>query len=286
VRVPPGPRRIRSRTHVAPTCQTDRGRPQPRPPVIRRNVRKGSAALGAETPRQAERELARRPLDMGQREPWGNSSPARVGRAWSFRQPRHGGGRITPDRRPIPARLGTAGGTARDHPVPLGAVSERRRDTPRIDPEAARRSLTSVYRILKDIEKTMESVETPTSDGNIARRVFNRFTSGRRVRTEMAELHRTLDLARKEASKAASLDPDSIIDTDDGPLKVRALLSLADRVEGAISFPASPAMPFPISIVNPKLCDAGCAFHMAPLMNALPTGQALCAYARCSTRRK
>jgi hypothetical protein len=197
------------------------------------------------------------------------------------------GGRITQEAAAdLRHRSGPPVEPREDYPGQLGAtVSERRRPTSRVDPAAARRSLTLAHRILKDIEKTMELIEAPTSDGNIAKRVFNRVTSGRRVRTEMAELRRTLDLARKEASKAAGLDPDSIIETDDGPLKVRALLSLADRVEGTIELlagkPRDAIHHYQSSIKKLETRDAYLDMAVAYERIGQP-GEALCAYERCS----
>lgn len=173
-----------------------------------------------------------------------------------------------------------------DYPGQLGArVSERPRPTPIVDAAAARRSLTLAHRVLKDIEKTMELIETPSSDGNIAKRVFIRVLSGRRMRTQLAGLRRALDLARKEASKAAGLDPDSIIETDDGPPKVRALLSRADRVEGTIELlagkPRDAIHHYQSSIKTLETQDAYLDMAFAYERIGQP-GEALCAYERCS----
>jgi hypothetical protein len=172
------------------------------------------------------------------------------------------------------------------HPVQLGGpVSEQRRDTPRVDPEAARRSLTSAYRILKDIEKRIDSIEASASDGNMARRVFNWIASSRTVRTQTAELHRLLGLARREASKAADLDPDSVIETDDGPLNVRTLLSLVDRVEGTIELLAGKLHDaihsYQLSIKTLETRDAYLDMALAYERIGQP-GKALCTYERCS----
>lgn len=197
------------------------------------------------------------------------------------------GGRIT---QPPAADLGRSSTLAAEpperRPAQLGGlVSEPRRDTPRFDPEAARRSLTSAYRTVKGIEKTIDSTETPASDGNIARRVLDWITSGRRVRIQMANLRGTLDLARKETSKAAALDPNAAIETDDGPLNVRALSALVDRVAGTIEFlagkPRAAVHHYQSSITTLETRDAYLDMAFAYERIGQP-GKALCAYERCS----
>lgn len=115
-------------------------------------------------------------------------------------------------------------------------VSERSLPTSKASTEAACRMLASAYQILKDTEKATESIETPPRRGSLATVLFGRLMSRRSTQPEMAELHRVLDLAAKEAGKAAELDPDVTIQTDAGPLDALALQSIENRIRGNIEF--------------------------------------------------
>jgi tetratricopeptide (TPR) repeat protein len=197
------------------------------------------------------------------------------------------GGRIAPRpaadlrRRPEPA----AARPEQHSATPGGTVSEQGRGTRRVDPEAARRSLTSACRTIKNIEKTIDSVETSENEGSAVTRIVDRFRSGRRLRAQMADLHRTLDLARAEAAKAANLDSDSVIDTDDGPLTVRALGSLVDRVAGTIELlagkPRAAIRHYQSSIETLETRDGYLDMAFAYERVGQP-GKALSAYERCT----
>ncbi len=197
------------------------------------------------------------------------------------------GGRITP--RPasdLRRRLEPPAPRPDQHPTrPSASESEQAGSARRADPEAARRSLTSACRTIKNIEKTIDSVDTSEGEGGAVTGVFNRFTSGRRLRVQMADLRRTLDLARAEADKAASLDPDSVIDSDDGPLTVPALASLVDRVAGTIELlagkPRAAIRHYQTSIETLETRDAYLDMAFAYEHIGQP-GKAIVAYERCT----
>ena len=148
------------------------------------------------------------------------------------------GGRIMQEAAPTPPYVSAQPAECReDRPKELAApVPERKRPTPKANTEAACRALTSAHRILKDIEKAAESIETPAWRASLARVLFAGLMSRRKAKPEIAELLRTLDLAGEEARNAADLDPDATIETDAGPLNALALHSIEDRVRGNIEF--------------------------------------------------
>jgi hypothetical protein len=203
------------------------------------------------------------------------------------------GSRFTPpgaaDRRD---RSATAAGQREGPLGPPGAtVSAPRRPMP--EPEAgagpAHRALASAYRTLKNIERTAESIEAPASDGSVARRLLNMIASRREDRIEIPELRPTLEIARKEAGKAAELDPDSVVETEDGPLNARALLALADRVEGGIDLLAGnfhdAVRHYQSSIERRETRDAYLDMAFAYERMGQP-GKALAVYERCSALKQ
>jgi len=125
----------------------------------------------------------------------------------------------------------------KDRPARLDVpFPQQTRVAPTGGSDAACRVLASAHRILKGIDKAMESTETPVPPYSPWGTLFSRIASRQRVQPEIAEWHRNLDLAEKEANQAGTLDPEAMIKTEDGSLNARALRSIVDRVRGNIEF--------------------------------------------------
>jgi Bacterial transcriptional activator domain len=173
----------------------------------------------------------------------------------------------------------------KDRPARLDVpVPEQTRVAPTGGSEAACRVLASAHRILKGIDKAMESTEAPVPPYSRWGALFSRFASRQRVQPEIAEWHRNLDLAEKEANRAGTLDPGATIKTEDGSLNARALLSIVDRVRGNIEFlagkPRDAIRHFQSSI--DKIETQETYFDMAVAYERIGRpGEALRAYERC-----
>ncbi len=116
----------------------------------------------------------------------------------------------------------------------IAAVPEYGRS--RANTEAACRSLRSAYLLLKGNEKSRESIEASENLESFGSALVSRIASRARMRPEIAELRRTLDLVVNEVNKASGLDSDAVIETEDGLLNASALRSSADRVRGNIEY--------------------------------------------------
>ena len=196
------------------------------------------------------------------------------------------GGRITQEAAlDLPRMSERPAERAKDRPARLEVpVPEQKRVAPTVGSEAACRVLTSAHRILKGIDKAMESTETPVRQYNPWRALFSRIASRHRVQPEIAEWHRTLDLAETGAHKAETLDPEAIIETEGGSLNARALLSIVDRVRGNIEFlagkPRDALRHFQSSIDRIETQET--YFDMAVAYEHIGRpGEALRAYERC-----
>jgi tetratricopeptide (TPR) repeat protein len=174
-------------------------------------------------------------------------------------------------------------------PTTDSTLSVRQHGRSRPNTEGACRSLRSAYLLLKGSEKSLESIEASDNLERFGSALVSRIASRVRMRPEIAELHRTLDLVVSEVSKASGLDPDAVIETEDGLLNALALMSSANRVRGNIEYVSGRLRKaihhyqssIETSIDKRKSQDA--YFDMAVAYELIgKPGMALLAYERCS----
>lgn len=168
----------------------------------------------------------------------------------------------------------------------VSAVQEFGRS--RASTEAACRSLRSAYLLLKGNEKPQESIDASDNLESFGSALVSRIASRARMRPEIAELCRTLDLVVNEVNKASGLDPDAVIETEDGLLNASALMSSADRLRGNIEYASGRLRKaicrYQSSIETSidKLQSQDAYFDMAVAYELIgKPGMALLAYERC-----
>jgi hypothetical protein len=133
---------------------------------------------------------------------------------------------VRPEVLPAPVRNPVVVGEPSPSTVHAGSIQE---------------SLRTAYLFLQRAERMVESTAAATSRSGAWSAILDRIVSGVKARPEIAELERTLNVVMKEAKRASGLDPDAVVETDEGPLNAAILMSRSARTRGNMAVYAGSA---------------------------------------------